>query len=220
MSRSLSTIKGGPTGFGGFGPSAIKLKVVSDRTQTIRASVSEVEKTLLITIGLVALVIFLFLRTAKATLIPAISIPLSLVGTFIFMYAFGFSLDNISLMGLTIAVGFVVDDAIVVMENVMRHIEMGKPRLQAAIDGAGEVGFTLLSMTLSFIAVFLPLLLMGGVIGRVFREFSVTVSVAIILSLVISITQTAVACRLFLSRHQQDSRGGCIVLRSDRSNGF
>ncbi len=193
-------------------PPAIKLKVVSDRTQTIRASVSEVEKTLLITIGLVALVIFLFLRTAKATLIPAISIPLSLVGTFIFMYAFGFSLDNISLMALTIAVGFVVDDAIVVMENVMRHIEMGKPRLQAAIDGAGEVGFTLLSMTLSLIAVFLPLLLMGGVIGRVFREFSVTVSVAVILSLVISITQTAVACRLFLGRHQKDSRGRLYLM--------
>ena len=128
------------------------------------------------------------------------------------MYAFGFSLDNISLMALTIAVGFVVDDAIVVMENVMRHIEMGKPRLQAAIDGAGEVGFTLISMTLSLIAVFLPLLLMGGVIGRVFREFSVTVSVAVILSGVISITQTAVACRLFSGRHQQDSRGRLYLM--------
>src|ERR1700730_13897895 len=188
-------------------PSAIKLTIVSDRTQTIRASVLEVEKTLLITIGLVALVIFLFLRSAKATVIPAISIPLSLVGTFIFMYAFGYSLDNISLMALTIAVGFVVDDAIVVMENVMRHVEMGKSRLQAAIDGAGEVGFTLLSMTLSLIAAFLPLLLMGGVIGRVFREFSVTVSVAIILSGVISITQTAVACRLFLSKNQEGLKG-------------
>jgi hydrophobe/amphiphile efflux-1 (HAE1) family protein len=186
-------------------PSAIKLKVVSDRTQTIRASVVEVEKTLLITIGLVALVIFLFLRSAQATFIPAISIPLSLIGTFIFMYAFGYSLDNISLMGLTIAVGFVVDDAIVVMENVMRHLEMGKSRLRAAIDGSGEVGFTLLTMTLSLVAAFLPLLLMGGVIGRVFREFSVTVSVAIILSGVISITQTAVACRLFLRRKPEDS---------------
>jgi multidrug efflux pump subunit AcrB len=186
-------------------PSAIKLKVVSDRTQTIRASVVEVEKTLLITIGLVALVIFLFLRSAQATFIPAISIPLSLIGTFIFMYAFGYSLDNISLMGLTIAVGFVVDDAIVVMENVMRHLEMGKSRLQAAIDGTGEVGFTLLTMTLSLVAAFLPLLLMGGVIGRVFREFSVTVSVAIILSGVISITQTAVACRLFLRRKPEVS---------------
>jgi hydrophobe/amphiphile efflux-1 (HAE1) family protein len=188
-------------------PSAIKLTVVSDRTQTIRASVVEVEKTLLITIGLVGLVIFLFLRSTQATLIPAISIPLSLIGTFIFMYAFGYSLDNISLMGLTIAVGFVVDDAIVVMENVMRHLEMGKSRLQAAIDGAGEVVFTLLSMTLSLIAAFLPLLLMGGVIGRVFREFSVTVSVAIILSGAISITQTPVACRLFLRRNQEDSKG-------------
>jgi multidrug efflux pump len=188
-------------------PSAIKLTIVSDRTQTIRASVLEVEKTLLITIGLVALVIFLFLRSARATLIPSISIPLSLVGTFIFMYAFSYSLDNISLMGLTIAVGFVVDDAIVVMENVMRHVEMGKSRLRAAIDGAGEVGFTLLSMTISLIGAFLPLLLMGGVIGRVFREFSVTVSVAIILSGVISITQTAVACRLFLSKNQEGSKG-------------
>src|SRR5258708_17443547 len=122
-------------------PPAIKLKVVSDRTQTIRASVSEVEKTLLITIGLVALVIFLFLRTAKATLIPAISIPLSLVGTFIFMYSFGFSLDNISLMALTIAVGFVVDDAIGVMENVMRHIEIRKPRLPPHTHAARTVGF-------------------------------------------------------------------------------
>src|ERR1700730_3426464 len=186
-------------------PSAIRLTVVSDRTQTIRASVLEVEKTLLITIGLVALVIFLFLRSAQATLIPAISIPLSLIGTFIFMYGFGYSLDHISLMGLTIAVGFVVDDAIVVMENVMRHVEMGKSRLQAAIDGAGEVGFTLLTMTLSLVAAFLPLLLMGGVIGRVFREFSVTVRVAIILSGAISITQTAVACRLFLHRKPENS---------------
>jgi multidrug efflux pump len=184
-------------------PPAIKLRVVADRTQTIRASVFEVEKTLLITIGLVALVIFLFFRTATATLIPSISIPFSLVGTFIFMYLFGYSLDNISLMGLTIAVGFVVDDAIVVMDNVTRHLEMGKSTLQAALDGAGEVGFTLLSMTVSLIAAFLPLLLMGGVIGRLFREFSVTISVAIILSGVISITQTAVACRLFLSRNKK-----------------
>ena len=188
-------------------PSAIQLKVVSDRTQTIRASVIDVEKTLLITIGLVALVIFLFLRSARATLIPAVSIPLSLVGTFIFMHALGFSLDNISLMALTVAVGFVVDDAIVVMENVVRHVEMGKSRLQAAIDGAGEVGFTLLTMTLSLIAAFLPLLLMGGVIGRVFREFSVTLSIAIILSGLISITQTAVACRLFLTGHQKVTTG-------------
>jgi multidrug efflux pump len=187
-------------------PAAIKLQVVADRTRTIRASVMEVEKTLLITVGLVALVILLFLRNVTATLIPAISIPLSLIGTFIFMYLFGYSLDNISLMGLTIAVGFVVDDAIVVMENVMRHVEMGKSRLQAAIDGAGEVGFTLLSMTLSLIAAFLPLLLMGGVIGRLFREFSVVVCVAIILSGAISITQTAVACRLFLSRNKDAPR--------------
>jgi hydrophobe/amphiphile efflux-1 (HAE1) family protein len=179
-------------------PPAIKLSVVSDRTQTIRASVFEVEKTLLITIVLVAFVIFLFLRNPTATLIPSISIPLSLAGTFVFMYLFGYSLDNISLMGLTIAVGFVVDDAIVVMDNVARHLHMGKSPLQAAIDGAGEVGFTLLSMTVSLIAAFLPLLLMGGIIGRLFREFSVTISIAIILSGLISITQTAVACRLFL----------------------
>jgi hydrophobe/amphiphile efflux-1 (HAE1) family protein len=184
-------------------PPAIMLRVVADRTQTIRASVFEVERTLLITIGLVAFVIFVVFRNATATLIPSISIPFSLVGTFIFMYLFGYSLDNISLMALTIAVGFVVDDAIVVMDNVTRHLEMGKSTLQAALDGAGEVGFTLLSMTVSLIAAFLPLLLMGGVIGRLFREFSVTISVAIILSGAISITQTAVACRLFLSRNKK-----------------
>ena len=179
-------------------PPSMHVAVASDRTQTTRASVHDVQVTLAITIGLVALVIFLFIRDVVATIIPAVSIPLSLIGTFPVMYLCGFSLDNISLMGLTLAVGFVVDDAIVVLENIVRHLEMGKPRLQAAMDGAAEVCFTIVSMTLSLISVFLPMLLMGGVIGRLFREFAVTLSVAVILSAIISLTQTAVACSLFL----------------------
>jgi hydrophobe/amphiphile efflux-1 (HAE1) family protein len=188
-------------------PPAIKVGVVMDRTQNIRAGIVDVQLTLAITIGLVALVIFLFLRDSMATLISGISIPLSLIGTFPLMYLLGFSLDNISLMGLTIAVGFVVDDAIVVLENIMRHLEMGKPRFQAALDGAGEVGFTVLSMTLSLIGVFLPLLLMTGIVGRVFREFAITVSIALILSAIISLSQTAVSCSLFLRPPAEHGRG-------------
>ena len=186
-------------------PPGVKVEVVADRTQTIRASVHDLELTLVITVALVAFVIFLFLRDLGATLIPGLSIPLSLIGTFPVMYLCGYNLDNISLMGLTLAVGFVVDDAIVVMENITRHSEMGKSRLQAALDGAGEVGFTIVSMTLSLVCVFLPLLLMSGIIGRLFREFSITVSVAVVLSGIISLTQTAVTSSLFL-RHKPASR--------------
>ncbi|MDB6114516.1 MAG: acriflavin resistance protein [Lacunisphaera sp.] len=197
-------------------PPAIKVTVAGDRTQTTRASVNDVQLTLAITIGLVAFVIFLFIRDIVATLIPAVSIPLSLIGTFPVMYLCGYSLDNISLMGLTIAVGFVVDDAIVVLENIVRHLELGKPRLQAALDGAAEVGFTIVSMTLSLISVFLPLLLMGGLIGRLFREFAVTVSVAVVLSAIISLTQTAVACSLFLRRENSHKPHGVLYRATER----
>jgi hydrophobe/amphiphile efflux-1 (HAE1) family protein len=171
-------------------PPAIKISVISDRTLTIRASVKDVQSTLILTIGLVVGVIFLFLRSAWATLIPAIAVPISIIGTFGVMYMFGYSLDNLSLMGLSIAVGFVVDDAIVMVENIARHIEMGKTPMQAALDGAGEIGFTILSISVSLIAVFIPLLLMSGMVGRMFQEFAVTVSVAIAVSALVSLTLT------------------------------
>jgi multidrug efflux pump subunit AcrB len=168
--------------------------VVGDRTQTINASVHDVQFTLMLTVGLVVMVIFSFLRNLWATVIPSLTIPLSLVATFAVMYVLGYSLDNLSLMGLTIAVGFVVDDAIVVIENVMRHIEEGVPRMQAALLGAREVRFTIISMTISLIAVFIPILLMGGIVGRLFREFAVTVSAAILMSAVVSLTVTPMLC--------------------------
>ncbi len=160
-------------------PSSINIHIVSDRTQTIRASVADVQNTLLLTIALVVAVIFLFLRKLWATVIPAISVPMSLIGTFAVMYVLGFSLDNLSLMALTIAVGFVVDDAIVMIENIVRHIEDGKTPMQAALEGAGEIGFTILSISISLVAVFIPLFLMSGIVGLLFREFAVTVAVAI-----------------------------------------
>ncbi|CAM5775346.1 acriflavine resistance protein B [Labrys miyagiensis] len=171
-------------------PPTIKATVLSDRTQTIRASVEDVQKTLLLTIVLVVGVIFVFLRSLWATIIPAIAVPISIIGTFGMMYLLGYSLDNLSLMGLSIAVGFVVDDAIVMVENIARHIEMGKSPMQAALDGAGEIGFTILSMSISLIAVFIPLLLMGGLVGRMFQEFAVTVTVAIAVSALVSLTLT------------------------------
>ena len=190
-------------------PRDVKVEVVGDRTQTIDASVHDVQFTLMLSIGLVVLVIFAFLRNVSATLIPSITIPLSLVGTFGVMYLLGYSLDNLSIMGLSIAVGFVVDDAIVVMENIVRHLEEGKPPMQAAIVGTREVGFTIVSMTISLIAVFIPILLMGGVIGRLFREFAVTVSVAIIVSGVISLTVTPMMCAWRL-KHTQPAQHGRV----------
>ena len=171
-------------------PPAIKVSVISDRTITIRASVADVQSTLILTIGLVVAVIFLFLRSVWATLIPAVAVPVSIIGTFGVMYLCGYSLDNLSLMGLSIAVGFVVDDAIVMVENIARHIEMGKTPLRAALDGAGEIGFTILSISISLIAVFIPLLIMGGMVGRMFQEFAVTVTVAIAVSVIVSLTLT------------------------------
>ncbi len=175
--------------------------VANDRTTTIRASLQVTESTLLIAVVLVTMVVFLFLRSARATLIPAIVVPVSIIGTFGTMYLLGYSLDNLSLMALTIATGFVVDDAIVVLENISRHIEAGMPRMQAALLGAREVGFTVTSISLSLIAVFLPILLMGGIVGRLFREFAVTLSLAITVSLAISLTTTPMMCALFLKSH-------------------
>jgi multidrug efflux pump len=196
-------------------PSAINLDVVLERTSTIRASLFEVERTLVVAMALVILVVFLFLRSARATLIPAVAVPVSLVATFGFMYLAGFSLNNLSLMALTIATGFVVDDAIVVLENVSRHIERGVPPFQAALKGAREVGFTVVSMSLSLIAVFIPILLMGGVVGRLFREFAVTLSVAILVSLLVSLTLTPMMCsRLLKPAHER--RPGRLFLASER----
>jgi hydrophobe/amphiphile efflux-1 (HAE1) family protein len=179
-------------------PPAINVAVVSDRTSTIRASVEDVQNTLLLTIGLVVVTIFVFLRTFWATLIPSVSVPLSIIATFAVMYAIGYSLDNLSLMGLSIAVGFVVDDAIVMVENVSRYLEEGMPPVKAALKGAGEVGFTILSISVSLVAVFIPLFLMGGVVGKMLQEFAVTVSISIVMSVVVSLTLTPVMCALLL----------------------
>ena len=183
-------------------PSAIDLAVVFDRTPTIRASLHDVERTLMISIALVIMVVFLFLRKATATLIPSVTVPVSLLGTFGIMYLAGYSLNNLSLMALTVATGFVVDDAIVVLENISRRIEQGMAPMQAALQGAREVSFTVLSMSLSLIAVFIPFLLMGGIIGRLFREFAVTLSVAILVSLLLSLTATPMMCARLLHREQ------------------
>ncbi|MGD0107464.1 MAG: efflux RND transporter permease subunit [Rhodopila sp.] len=180
-------------------PSNIHMSVVSDRTLTIRASVNDVEFTLMLAIGLVVMVIFLFLRNVWATIIPSITIPVALVGTLGMMYLCGFSLDNLSLMGLTIAVGFVVDDAIVMLENIYRHIEEGMDPLSAAVQGAGEIGFTIVSISFSLIAVFIPLLLMGGIVGRLFREFAICVSITIMVSALVSLTLTPMMCSRFLA---------------------
>jgi hydrophobe/amphiphile efflux-1 (HAE1) family protein len=188
-------------------PPAIKATVISDRTTTIRASVSDVQFTLLLTVGLVVAVIFVFLRSLWATIIPAIAVPVSIVGTFAVMYMLNYSLDNLSLMGLSIAVGFVVDDAIVMVENIARHIEMGKQPLQAALDGAGEIGFTILSMSVSLIAVFIPLLMMGGLVGRMFQEFAVVVTVAIAVSALVSLTLTPMMGGRLLRQEHADRQG-------------
>ncbi|MDH4464601.1 MAG: efflux RND transporter permease subunit [Acidovorax sp.] len=199
-------------------PAAIDIEVVSDRTPTLRASVKEVERALLIAVALVVLVVFLFLRNGRATLIPSVAVPVSLAGTFGVMYLAGYTLDNLSLMALTVATGFVVDDAIVVLENTARHIEAGMDRVQAALLGAREVGFTVLSISLSLVAVFIPLLFMDGQVGRLFREFAVTLSVAVMISLVISLTTTPMMCALLLRAHDpaRDKPPGRIARWADR----
>src|SRR5688572_3151200 len=175
-------------------PQGIELVILSDRTETVQASVNDVQFTLLIAIGLVVGVIFLFLRNARATVIPGVAVPLSLVATFGVMYLLGYSLNNLTLMALTIATGFVVDDAIVMIENISRYIEEGEPPLQAALKGSKQIGFTIVSLTVSLVAVLIPLLFMGGLIGRLFREFAVTLSVSIVASAVLSLTLTAMMC--------------------------
>jgi multidrug efflux pump len=186
---------------------AIHIAVVMDRTTTIRASVRDIEITLIISVVLVILVVFAFLRTVRATIIPTIAVPLSLVGTFAVMYAFGYSLDNLSLMALAISTGFVVDDAIVVLENITRHIELGMTPVAAAFRGAKEISFTVLSMSTSLIAVFIPILLMGGLVGRLFREFAVTLSAAIAVSLLVSLTTTPMMCAQILRPSGEEKHG-------------
>jgi multidrug efflux pump len=186
---------------------AIDVDPMVDRSTTIRASLAEVERTLVLSAVLVVLVVFLFLRSGRATLVPSIAVPVSLIGTFGVMYLLGYSLDNLSLMALTVATGFVVDDAIVVLENITRHIEAGMAPVSAAIKGAAEVTFTVVSMSISLIAVFIPILLMGGIVGRLFREFAVTLSVAIMVSLVISLATTPMMCALLLRRPRHEGQG-------------
>jgi hydrophobe/amphiphile efflux-1 (HAE1) family protein len=185
-------------------PPAIKVNIISDRTETIRASVSDVQFTLMLTVALVVMVIFIFLRNFWATIIPAVTVPLSLIGTFAVLYELGYSLDNLSLMALSIAVGFVVDDAVVVIENIVRHMEEGASPFEASLKGAGEIGFTIVSITLSLIAVFIPLFLMGGYVGLLFREFAITVSVALVLSLLISLTLTPMMCARLLKPESKE----------------
>jgi multidrug efflux pump len=195
-------------------PRAIDISIVLDQTTTIRASVRDVERTLIISILLVILVVFAFLRSPRTAMIPSVAVPLSLIGTFGVMYLLGYSLDNLSLMALTISTGFVVDDAIVVIENITRHLEAGMMPFEAALKGAEEIGFTVLSISLSLIAVFIPLLLMGGIVGRLFREFAVTMSIAIVISMAISLTGTPMMCAYLLKR---DERHGRLYQASERA---
>ena len=196
-------------------PPSIKVDQVADRTTTIKASVRDVERTLCLTIALVIMVIFLFLRSVWATVIPGITVPLSLFGTAALMFAMHYSLDNLSLMALTIAVGFVVDDAIVMLENIHRHIENGLPPLEATLKGASEIGFTILSISISLVAVFIPLLLMGGIVGRLFREFAVTVTMTIAVSAFVALTLSPTMCALFL-RDEKHTKHGAVYLASER----
>jgi hydrophobic/amphiphilic exporter-1 (mainly G- bacteria), HAE1 family len=193
-------------------PPSVKIDVTMDRSQSIRQSVSDVEETLLIAVGLVIMVIFLFLRSASATLIPALAVPISLCGTFAVMYMLDFSVNNMTLLALTLSVGFVVDDAIVMLENIVRHIEHGMRPYEAALKGAREIGFTIISITFSLIAVFIPVLLMGGIVGRVFREFAVTIAVAIVVSGFVSLTLTPMLCARVLKAHDATKKPN-VVLR-------
>ena len=181
-------------------PGDVDLQIVVDRSITIRGSLNDTIRTLIVSVVLVILVVFVFLRDVRAAAVPSVAVPVSIIGSFAAMYLLGFSLNNLSLMALTISTGFVVDDAIVVLENVSRHLEEGKTRVQAAIAGAKEVGFTVLSISLSLVAVFLPLLLMGGLVGRLFKEFTVTLSMAVMISMVVSLTTTPMMCALLLRR--------------------
>jgi hydrophobic/amphiphilic exporter-1 (mainly G- bacteria), HAE1 family len=197
-------------------PGSVDLNILYDRSESIRASINDLQFTLLISIALVILVIFLFLRKLSATIIPSLAIPLSLIGTFAAMHLLGYSLDNLSLMALTLCVGFVVDDAIVMLENIVRHLEMGKNKLQAAFDGAKEIGFTIVSMTLSLMAVFIPLLFMGGIMGRLLHEFAVTIGVAILVSGIVSLSLSPMLCSRFLKAHSNAEQNNRLYAWSER----
>ena len=184
-------------------PASVKMELLADRSISIRDSVEDVKVTLGIAIALVILVIFLFLRSAAATIIPSLAVPISLIATCAAMYAFGFSINNMTLLALTLSVGFVVDDAIVMLENIVRHIEGGMRPFEAALKGSREIGFTIVSITFSLIAVFIPVLLMGGMVGRVFREFAVTITITILLSGFVSLTLTPMLCARVLKAHQR-----------------
>src|SRR6185369_2748453 len=196
-------------------PPSVHMDILYDRSHTIRDSYLDVELTMLLTLGLVIGVIFLFLRNVSATVIPSLALPFSIVGTFAIMYMLSYSLDNLSMMALILSVGFVVDDAIVMLENIFRHMELGKKPLEAALTGSKEIGFTIVSMTLSLAAVFIPVLFMGGILGRLFREFSVTICAAILISGVVSVTLTPMLCSLLLKQGKahQDGRLYALVLR-------
>src|SRR4051812_15755397 len=196
-------------------PASIEISILTDRTNTIRASVRDVQFELMLTVALVVMTIFLFLRTVSATIIPSVAVPLSLVGTLGIMYLLGYSLNNLTLMALTISTGFVVDDAIVMIENIVRYIEQGEPPLQAALKGAEQIGFTIVSLTISLIAVLIPLLFMGDIVGRLFREFAVTLSITILVSAVVSLTLTPMMCSKLL-RHKEQTRHGRFYVASER----
>jgi multidrug efflux pump len=197
-------------------PATVDLSILQDRTTTIRGSVHDVELTMMISIALVILVVFVFLRSVRSTLIPSVAVPVSLLGTFGVMYLFGYAVDNLSLMALTIATGFVVDDAIVVIENITRHLEAGVKPLEASLLGAQEIGFTVVTISISLVAVFIPILLMGGIVGRLFREFAVTLSVAIFVSMLVSLTTTPMMCARLLKSHDQE-RHGRIYYANERA---
>ena len=191
-------------------PRRCRCRCLTDRTTTIRASVKDVEFELMLTVGLVVMVIFLFLRNISATIIPSVAVPLSLIGTFGVMYLFGYSLNNLTLMALTISTGFVVDDAIVMIENISRYIEAGEDAMQAALKGAEQIGFTILSLTISLIAVLIPLLFMRDIVGRLFREFAITLSVTILVSALVSLTLTPMMCSRIL-RHTPESQQSRVL---------
>src|SRR5690349_8564059 len=198
-------------------PPAVEIQTLYDRSVSIRASVEEVQFTLYLALTLVVMVIFLFLRNIPATIIPSIALPMSIIGTFAVMYAFGYSLDNISLMALTLCVGFVVDDAIVMLENISRHIEMGKSVLQATLDGSREIVFTIISMTISLAAVFIPVLFMGGILGRLLHEFAVTIMAAVLISGFVSLTLTPMMCSRILRPHREDEHHGRVYMAFERA---
>src|SRR5258707_8592863 len=197
-------------------PPAIDIETLYDRSLTIRASVDEVQFTLYLALALVVMVIFLFLRNIAATIIPAIALPMSIIGTFAVMYVFGYSLDNISLMALTLCVGFVVDDAIVMLENITRHIEQGKSVMQATLDGSKEIVFTIISMTISLAAGFIPVLFMGGILQRLLHEFAVTIMAAVLISGFVSLTLTPMMCSRILNPHRKDERHGRLYMAFER----